>query len=83
MGTHSYMTTNNTAEQFSKQSLTEHLRDLRSCLIVSLIAVIIGFAGSYAFIEPVGAWLFKPLVNVLPKGTTLIFTSYQEGFFFI
>ncbi len=77
------MTTNNTTEQFSKQSLTEHLRDLRTCLIVSLVAVIIGFGVSYAYIEPVGAWLFKPLVKVLPKGTTLIFTSYQEGFFFI
>ncbi len=73
----------NSTEQFHKQSLTEHLRDLRSCLVVSLIAVIIGFTVSYIYIDPVGDWLFKPLVKVLPKGTTLIFTSYQEGFFFI
>ncbi len=77
------MTTNNTTGQFAKQSLTEHLRDLRSCLIVSVIAVVIGFAGAYAYIEPIGVWLFKPLVKVLPQGSTLIFTSYQEGFFFI
>jgi sec-independent protein translocase protein TatC len=73
----------NSTELFHKQSLTEHLRDLRSCLVVSLVAVIIGFTVSYIYIDPVGAWLFKPLVKVLPKGTTLIFTSYQEGFFFI
>ncbi len=59
------------------------MRDLRSCLIVSLVAVIICFTVSYIYIDPVGAWLFKPLVKVLPKGSTLIFTSYQEGFFFI
>jgi len=66
-----------------KQALTEHLQDLRSCLIVSFIAVIIGFGLSYTVIRPIGTWFFKPLTDVLPEGTTLIFTSYQEGFFFI
>ncbi len=66
-----------------KQALTEHLQELRSCLIVSFIAVIICFAVSYSVIRPIGTWFFKPLTDVLPDGTTLIFTSYQEGFFFI
>lgn len=70
-------------EQFDAQSLTDHLRELRSCLMISLAAVIAGFAGSYGFIEPIGAWFFKPLTSVLPEGSSLIFTSYQEGFFFI
>ncbi len=69
--------------QFENQALTDHLRELRSCLIVSFIAIFIGFGVSYAFIRPVGSWFFKPLVEVLPQGTSLIFTSYQEGFFFI
>ncbi|MDK9708599.1 MAG: twin-arginine translocase subunit TatC [Desulforhopalus sp.] len=69
--------------KLQKQALTEHLRELRSCLIVSMVATIIGFCLSYAVIEPIGTWFFKPLVKVLPEGTTLIFTSYQEGFFFI
>jgi sec-independent protein translocase protein TatC len=77
------MDKNTTKEQFDKQALTEHLRDLRSCLIVSLIATSVGFGIAYTSIEHIGAWLFKPLVDVLPKETTLIFTSYQEGFFFI
>ena len=72
-----------TTEQFDKQSLIEHLRDLRSCLIVSVVAVSVGFAAAYAYVERIGIWLFKPLTDVLPKGTSLIFTSYQEGFFFI
>jgi sec-independent protein translocase protein TatC len=70
-------------EQFDAQSLTDHLRELRSCLVISLIAVAAGFAGSYGFIKPIGAWFFKPLTSVLPEGSSLIFTSYQEGFFFI
>lgn len=69
--------------QFENQALTDHLRELRSCLIVSFTAIFIGFCISYAFIRPVGSWFFKPLVEVLPQGTSLIFTSYQEGFFFI
>lgn len=69
-------------QTFESQALTEHLRELRSCLIISLIAVIIGFAASYGFIKPIGTWFFKPLMDVLPEGSTLIFTSYQEGFFF-
>lgn len=70
-------------QQFENQSLTDHLRELRSCLIISLIAVIVGFCGSYSVIRPIGSWFFKPLTDVLPEGTSLIFTSYQEGFFFI
>jgi sec-independent protein translocase protein TatC len=72
-----------TEEQFNAQSLTDHLRDLRSCLVISLVAVVAGFAGSYGYIEAIGVWFFKPLTDVLPQGSSLIFTSYQEGFFFI
>lgn len=77
------MENNKTAEPLDDQSLVEHLRELRSCLIVSCIAIIVGFGISYCFIEPVGTWFFKPLIAVLPEGSSLIFTSYQEGFFFI
>lgn len=69
-------------EQFDAQSLTDHLRELRSCLIISLGAVVVGFAVSYGFVEPIGALFFRPLTAVLPEGSSLIFTSYQEGFFF-
>lgn len=68
--------------KFEKQALTEHLRELRSCLIVSLVAAFLGFCLCYSVIQPIGSWFFKPLVEVLPQSTSLIFTSYQEGFFF-
>lgn len=69
-------------DEFQKQALTEHLTELRSCLIVSLIAVAICFAGAYSVIEQIGEWFFKPLFDVLPDKSSLIFTSYQEAFFF-
>jgi sec-independent protein translocase protein TatC len=70
-------------ENFKKQMLTEHLTDLRSCLIYSFVATGIGFALAYAFIKEIGNWFFKPLYKVLPDQTSLIFMSYQEAFFFI
>ena len=70
-------------EDFKKQMLTEHLKDLRSALIYSFIAAGIGFAVSYAFVKDIGNWFLKPLYEVLPEQTSLIFTSYQEAFFFI
>lgn len=76
------METNNNTADFEQQTLTDHLRDLRKCLIISFIAVFLGFCLSYMFIKPIGAWFFQPLVEVLPEETSLIFTSYQEGFFF-
>lgn len=71
------------AQSFESHALTDHLRELRSCLIYSFLVIIAGFAFSYAFIKPIGTWFFKPLTDVLPDSSSLIFTSYQEGFFFI
>ena len=69
--------------ELEQQTLTEHLTDLRKCLIVSLIAVGVGFGISYSFIKEIGSWFLKPLFDVLPAGSSLVFTSYQEAFFFI
>lgn len=77
------MTQDNTKEKFETQALTEHLRELRSCLIVAFAAVFAGFCAAYAFIQPIGKWFLRPLTEVLPEGSSVIFTSYQEGFFFI
>lgn len=70
-------------EDFEKQQLSEHLAELRSCLVYSLVATGIGFGASYCFIQEIGEWFFRPLFTVLPEEASLIFTSYQEAFFFI
>ena len=70
-------------EDFEKQALTEHLADLRKSLIYSLVAIGIGFGVSYYFAKEISVWFMKPLYEVLPDSASLIFTSYQEAFFFI
>ncbi len=71
------------SETFQQQPLTEHLGDLRRALVRSMIAVGLCFAFTYSFSRPIGQWFFAPLFAVLPPESSLIFTSYQEGFFFI
>ena len=70
-------------DDFQKQGLTEHLRELRTRLIYSGLATVAGFIVSYSWSKELGRLLFKPLYEVMPEGSSLIFTSYQEGFFFI
>ena len=70
-------------ETLESQALTEHLRELRSCLIWSFLAIIVGSCLAYSVIRPIGKLFLQPLTAVLPEGSSLIFTSYQEGFFFI
>ena len=70
-------------QQFDQQTLTEHLAELRSCLLIALGAVAAGFTIAYAIIQPLADWFLRPLIKVLPPGKSLIFTSYPEGFFFI
>ncbi len=69
-------------DEMEQQGLTDHLTDLRSALVRSLLAVIVCFATAYYYIEPVSNWVVKPLFDVLPEGSSLIFISYQEAFFF-
>ena len=71
-----------TSEPLSQNTLIEHLAELRSCLMTSLAATAAGFAVAYFFIQPIADWFFQPLIRVLPADKSLIFISYQEGFFF-
>ena len=72
-----------TEDQLQQQALTEHLAELRSCLLIALAAVGAGFVAVYSVVRPLADWFLRPLVKVLPQGQSLIFTSYQDGFFFI
>jgi len=70
-----------TIPEEEKKSFTEHLEDLRHCLIVSAIAVAAGFVVCYFFKERLFGILMQPLVVSLPPKSTLIFTSLPEAFF--
>ncbi len=64
-----------------KMSLTEHLVELRKRLTNSLIALGIGFGVCYYYKD----WIFdivtRPLTQVLPKNSYLIYTGLTEAFF--
>jgi len=64
-----------------KQTFIEHLEDLRKRLIISLIAVGIGFIVCYLFSVQIFQFLMMPLQKALPAGATMIFTTPAEAFF--
>lgn len=64
-----------------KLPLTAHLAELRTRLIRSFIAVGTGFLISYAYIGQIFEFLMRPLIQAMPPGSPLVFTSLTEGFF--
>ena len=64
-----------------KLPLTAHLEELKKRLIRSLIGIGIGFGACYYYKD----WLFriitKPLMDVMPKNSFMIYTSLPEAFF--
>jgi sec-independent protein translocase protein TatC len=64
-----------------KLPLTSHLQELRKRLILSFIAIGVGFILCYAFSDSLFDILAKPLLHVMPAGGSLIFISVAEAFF--
>jgi len=64
-----------------KLPLSSHLQELRKRLILSFIAIGVGFFVCYALKELLFDILAAPLMNMMPKGGSLIFISVAEAFF--
>mgnify|MGYP000864647696 CR=1 FL=1 len=64
-----------------KMSLTGHLMELRTRLTRSLIALCIGFGVCYYFKDWIFDVITRPLTQVLPKNSYLIYTGLTEAFF--
>ena len=64
-----------------RMSLMDHLRELRRRLCYIIIAAFIGFLGVWYFVEPVFSILTAPLMEVMPKGSSAIYTTLPEAFF--
>jgi sec-independent protein translocase protein TatC len=67
-------------DEAGKMSFLEHLDELRRRIIYALIAVGVGFAVIYAYIDRIFAFVLKPMQEMLPAGQTLIYTEPTEGF---
>jgi len=62
-------------------TLTEHLEELRWCLLRSVIAVLVGSTVCYFFSNAIFAFMVAPLRETLQPGQGLIGTSVTEAFF--
>jgi sec-independent protein translocase protein TatC len=67
--------------ELPKMSFLDHLEELRKRLLISLIAVAVGFLVCWAFAEPIFGKLQEPLTAFLPKGDKLAFTRLTAPFF--
>ncbi|OSM02415.1 twin-arginine translocase subunit TatC [Magnetofaba australis] len=64
-----------------KAPLMDHLIELRSRLMKSVAAIMIGFLACYGFSEDLYKFLTLPLRGVLGPDVKMIFTAPQEAFF--
>ena len=62
-----------------KMSFLEHLEDLRTRIIHSCVALAIGMAISFAFMDKLASFVFEPTVRALPVGSELIASRPTEG----
>lgn len=67
-------------EEAGKMGFLDHLDELRKRLIVSVLALFVGFLVTFAFIERIFGFIMRPLQEVLPEGGTLIYTEPAEAF---
>ena len=66
----------------TRAPLLDHLVELRTRLVRSVIALVIGFSVCFYFADPILAFLVQPLKDAFPNGEgQLIFTKLPELFF--
>lgn len=64
-----------------RMPLMGHLRELRRRLMYSVIAAFVGFFACWSVVEPIFDVLTRPLLAVLPAGSSAMYTTLPEAFF--
>jgi sec-independent protein translocase protein TatC len=72
---------NDPESELPKMGFLDHLEELRKRLLISFIAVAVGFAACWAFAEPIFAVIQAPLTRFLPPGDKLAYTRLTAPFF--
>jgi sec-independent protein translocase protein TatC len=67
--------------ELPKMSFLQHLEELRKRLIVSVIALAVGFLVCWGFADRIFQILQSPLTRFLPKGDKLAYTRLTAPFF--
>ena len=70
-----------TETDLPKMSFLDHLEELRKRLIVSILALTVGFLLCWSFADRIFAKLQEPLQRFLPPGDTLAYTRLTAPFF--
>ena len=63
-----------------KIPINDHLEELRWRLVKCVVAIAVGFFGTYAFSDKIFNFLVSPLLKVMPEKSQLIYTSLPEAF---
>lgn len=62
-------------------TLTEHLEDLRWCVLKAIVAIVLASGISYFYVDVIFAFVVAPLRQNLQPGQNLIGTGVTEAFF--
>jgi len=61
--------------------ILSHLAELRRCVIISIIALIVGFAIALSFYDYIIDFLFQPLSNLVSDGEDILYVNtFSEAF---
>jgi sec-independent protein translocase protein TatC len=67
------------SERTGKMSFLEHLDELRKRIVWALVAIVVGALIAAFFSSQIFDFIMSPIIEVLPKGQTLIFTEPTEA----
>ncbi len=67
-------------EELPRLTLLEHLEELRHRLMVSVLAIFVGFLACWYFAPRIFHWLEEPILQYLPEGEKLAFTGLVDPF---
>ena len=70
-----------TEEMSDKAPLVEHLVELRNRLMVSVLAILVGFLLCYSVSEHIFTFLVQPLREIIGPDAKMIYTGLHEAFF--
>lgn len=61
-------------------SFLDHLEELRTRLMISIAALLVGVLAAYTFVETIFDFMMRPLQETLPANSTFVFTEPAEFF---
>ena len=71
---------NDQHDEASQAPLIEHLIELRSRLMRSVVVILVIFLGLYAFANDIYTFVAQPLMDMLPEGSQMIATEVASPF---